>query len=245
MMDANYTHREWKESESDILFLPIGAMEQHGSHLPLNTDTLISEFFSKKMAADLKSDCLPAMNYGTSLEHKGFKGSFSLSPESLMGIVEDIGLQALEQSYRFLIIHNGHGGNHSLIPASRKLNRKDLGIKIMPLSYFDFLKPPLGMGEREDGWDFHGGDMETSLMLAIHPEYVKMEYAEDHQVCNCMLNQTDLTWMGMSHLHPSGVVGFPTQASRDKGERIIHLAMTKMLTYLKERIQYLRSHPLY
>ena len=94
MIDGNNTSPEWRRHPTDIVVLPVGAFEQHGPHLSLNTDIQIAEFLARKAAEHLDAALLPALPIATSLEHSAFKGTFSLRPETLMQVIRDIAAEA-------------------------------------------------------------------------------------------------------------------------------------------------------
>ena len=90
MVDGTSTTFEWQKHPARICVLPVGAFEQHGPHLPLATDALVAEDLARAVAGELDAALLPVQSFGTSLEQTGFKGSFTLRPETLMQIVRDL-----------------------------------------------------------------------------------------------------------------------------------------------------------
>src|SRR5689334_8569356 len=90
MIDATSTTHDWQIHTGDVCVLPIGSIEQHSHHLPLDTDVRCGEFFARMIADDLGAALLPVLPFGTCMEHTGFRGSISLRPETLMQFVRDI-----------------------------------------------------------------------------------------------------------------------------------------------------------
>ncbi|MFL7808919.1 MAG: creatininase family protein, partial [Anaerolineae bacterium] len=82
MIDGHATSPRWQAAGTRICVLPVGSTEQHGPHLPLDTDSILAEYFARQIASSLDAALLPTLHYGTSLEHTGFRGSISLRPET-------------------------------------------------------------------------------------------------------------------------------------------------------------------
>lgn len=246
MIDGTCTTVDWQTHPTDILILPVGSFEQHSVHLPLDTDGIQAEYFAKCLAEDLDAAVLPAIRIATSMEHTGFRGSFSLRPETLMQVVRDIADEAERQGFRLLVVVNAHGGNHALVPVCRDINRCDRPLKIILVDSWMFRVPDTGKGARRKGLNFHAHEPETSFMLAQHPELVRSArpdavYAEE----TMPLVQSDLTAFGVGHLNAGGTIGWPSDASREKGESAIATGRRGMLAFVKDRIERLRRQPRY
>ena len=164
VIDGGCTTKDWERVESGICVLPVGAFEQHSHHLPLRTDILLAEHFGEMIARELEAALLPAIPIATSLEHSGFRGTFSLRPETLMAVIRDIADEAERQGFRTMVVVNCHGGNFCVAPTVRDINRLDRPIKLI------HCYPPEHV-ERE-GDEVHSGEWETSVMLAMHPDLV-------------------------------------------------------------------------
>ncbi|MCJ8332583.1 MAG: creatininase family protein, partial [Lentisphaeria bacterium] len=164
-VDKDSRSVDWQLNESGIVVWPIGAFEQHGYHMPLNTDNIQAEYFGKYLAKRLDAALLPALPFGTSLEHAGFRGSITLSPELMMGMVAHMADELEAQNFHTLIIMNGHGGNFSIAPKVREINRQDRPIKIL-------IVRPWEHTTAFSGNEIHSGEFETSVLLEIEPKLV-------------------------------------------------------------------------
>ena len=246
MIDGTNTTVDWQRHPTDILILPVGAFEQHSVHLPLATDTLQANHFAKLVAEDLNAALLPTIAIATSMEHTGYRGSFSLRPETLMQIVRDIADDAERQNFRILIVLNAHGGNHALVPVCRDINRRDRPLKIILAYYWEHSLPmPPGPPARP-GLNFHANEMETSVMLALHPELVGPERADAQYTPEPHpLIQSDLTTFGVGYISPSGAVGWPSDGSAARGRDYIAAVRAGLIPHLQDRIARLRAHPRY
>lgn len=231
------TSFEWLESSTDTAVLPIGAFEQHGHHLPLETDTVRAMYSGEHVARALNAALLPAIPYGTSLEHKGFRGTVSLTPEALTSIINAIVDELEQQSFTRLIIINGHGGNFAMFPCIRSINRADRPIKIIPVS------PSAFYGRCNRTPEIHAGEAETSIMLAIGAPV-----GDDRRDEDCFATgflQSDLNIFGVGRINKDGVWGFPSKASKEKGESILESMHHGMLTFIKQRMELLDEDPAY
>lgn len=246
MINGNNTSSDWQNSGSDILVFPVGAFEQHGPHMPLNTDILIAEYFSGLVAEKFNAALLCPQGVSTSIEHAGFRGSFTLRPETLMQIVRDLADEAEKQNFKILIIVNGHGGNYCLIPVCRDINRQDRNIKIILLSLSDFIDKGLTESSKNSLMDVHAGERETSILMAIKPDAVKeTERCVVPPAISPILRQSDLTTFGIGNFNPEGSVGPRQLASAEKGRLIIESIKKNMFPHIEERIAMLSRQPRY
>ncbi|MCR8633333.1 creatininase family protein [Paenibacillus radicis (ex Xue et al. 2023)] len=224
-----------------LLVLPIGAVEQHGPHMPVFTDTLISETVLTEAFEQLPDDAniwlLPAIPYGKSTEHLGHPGTISLSATTLMAVLMDIAKSLRMSRFEKLVLVNTHGGNTDLLNMMAREIRVETGMAVFRLD-------PGGLGSA-DGWitpvekqyGIHAGDVETSLVLAAQPDWVHMELAptEFPQFPDSRYLQfrsRAFAWV-MDDLSRSGISGDASKATVSKGEAMVkrygeHLAEALM-----------------
>ena len=235
MIDGHATSPRWQAAGTRICVLPVGSTEQHGPHLPLDTDSILAEYFARQIASALDAALLPTLRYGTSLEHTGFRGSISLRPETLMQVIRDLADEIERQGFTAMIVVNGHGGNHCLVPVVRDINRTDRRLKILLVQPGAFCDPALA--REGHGPDFHAGEWETSLMLAIRPDLVGSERPDmPVQEGAHPLVQADLTTFGLGHLNPAGVIGQSSLATPDKGQAIVASVLENIVPHLQDRL---------
>lgn len=247
MLDGNNTTIEWQEHTGEICVLPVGAFEQHSRHLPLDTDSIEAEYFSRFVADRLDAVLLPTLHFGTSLEMTGFRGTITLRPETLMRIIRDVADEMERQNFKVLIVVNGHGGNHCLAPVCRDINRMDRGLKVLLANMYEFCDPALAAESKALGLDMHSGEWETSLMLALRSDLVRDERADMPAPTDdrSPLQQRDLTTFGVGHMNPQGAAGFPSTASEQKGKQIVASVEKNMLEYLRDRLARLKEQRRY
>ncbi|MFC4604991.1 mycofactocin biosynthesis peptidyl-dipeptidase MftE [Rhodococcus kronopolitis] len=185
------------------LAVPVGALEQHGPHLPLDTDTRIAS----AVAAALPGFALaPAIAYGASGEHEAFAGTVSLGAEALRAVVTEYGRSACRWAPRVLLV-NGHGGNApALAEAVALLRYEGRDVAWVPCAV--------------PGADAHAGRTETSLLLHLSPSEVRLDRAEPGDLRPIAEILPALRAGGVAAVSPNGVLGDPTASSAAEGERL-------------------------
>jgi creatinine amidohydrolase len=222
-----------------LVIQPIASVEQHGPHLPCYTDSLVADGLVARAVAltpvDVEVWTLPVIAYGKSNEHLGFPGTISLSAETLIAVCRDVGRSVARSGFRKLAFVNGHGGQPHLLEMVARDIREETGLMVFPLFPYR-LGVPEGVvsSPDEEALGIHGGELETSLVLALEPEAVHMDRAEpgDDRVRKLYGDLEHLSLEGAlptawltRDLSENGVIGDPTQASAERGERALsHLA---------------------
>ena len=214
------------DPEAMIAILPTAAIEQHGPHLPVGTDTMIAE----GMLARLRQDCpedldiriLPVMAVGKSNEHIHAPGTVTLSAETALNAWREIGLSVARAGVRKLVIVNSHGGNLDLIGILARELRVRAGMLAVKCQWGAFGHPEGMYAPHELAYGIHGGDVETSLMLAFQPDLVDMAAAEDFRSTAetsliSPIGPVSYGWVS-SDLNPSGTVGNASLGTAEKGE---------------------------
>lgn len=235
------TTQKWQLNETGVAIMPLGATEQHGSHLPLNTDTLTASYFAEFVAKEMHAMLLPPMPYGTSLEHAGFRGSISLKPEVLIAFIQNMTDELEAQNIKFFIIMNGHGGNFAMGPAVRQINRQDRKIKVLIINCWEFSNIKTIQPE------VHSGEGETSLMLAIDKKLVGNLNVppSNPSLQEEKFQQSDLNTFGIGRMTPHGVWGCPQHATIEKGKKQIAEIKKNIVPFILERIKRLEKESRY
>ena len=227
--------------EIDIALLPVGATEQHGPHLPLDTDSFDALHLSREVASsidDPKPIVLPLIPYGISYHHMDFCGTISITNETLTRLVYEIGMSAAQHGIKKFIIINGHGGNTpSLKNAAHMINR-DAGI----FTCVDTGETSDVDVERiiETPNDAHAGEIETSTSLALRPDFVHMEEAEafipdfSSRYLDFSSSRSVEWYTRTEKISANGVLGDPTKASKEKGEMIWRIMIEHLVRFVRE-----------
>ena len=223
-----------KNKENTVIIQPIGAIEQHGHHLPIVVDSAISQGVLGKALKQLDSDisafALPTLYYGKSNEHDGFPGTISLSSTTLLSLLTEVTTSIYQAGFRKLILMNSHGGQPQILEiVARDLHQKYPDLSIFPI--FTWKVPNITdelLTEKELELGIHAGDAETSLMLALLPDQVNMELAVREYPRDLagdsllsMEGKLPFAWM-TKDLSKTGVMGDATVASKEKGELILN-----------------------
>lgn len=203
-----------------IAVLPVGAVEQHGAHLPLLTDTVLASGVARRVADGCGALLLPAIAYGDAWTTEGWAGTLSLSPATLRHTVEDIGRGLHRMGVKGLVTVNGHFGNREPIGlAARALG--EAGFPVLHLDYprLEALAAELMQSEPAGPGFYHADEVETSMLLALAPGTVRMERAAPEYPAFPELFGSEP--MQLSAFNKSGVFGDPRPATAEKGEALI------------------------
>lgn len=237
-----------------IAVLPVAATEQHGPHLPLSVDTVLVEGIVAAalphLAAELPVLFLPTQAIGLSPEHARFPGTLTLRNETILRLWTDIAESVAAAGVTRLVLFNGHGGNVSVMDMLARDLRARLDMLVYSVSWFNLpLIDELGQdvnalfsaGEHRFG--IHGGDIETSMMLALDPARVDMRQAQDF-ASNAQARATrfdilgngksaKLAWQTQDY-NPAGAVGNAANASVEKGHAMVNAAGRALARLLAE-----------
>jgi creatinine amidohydrolase len=214
-----------------IAVLPVAAVEQHGPHLPVGVDSYIAEAYLARVRALLPQDTpaviLPVQAVGASDEHKAFPGTLTLSPETALRAFIEIGESVARAGIKKLVIINSHGGNLTIIDLAARQLRVRHGMLAVHCSWGRFGYPDGLFTAAECTHGIHGGDIETSIMLAAYPQLVRREKMADFRPATYAMER-DYTWLRADFpagfgwmtqdLHASGAVGDAALATAEKGE---------------------------
>ncbi len=217
-----------------IAIVPLGATEQHGAHLPLETDSIIATELAgrlvQRVRAEIPATVLPTETVGYSPEHLDYAGTVSLGWDEAIKRWIGIGERLADLGLRKLVWLNAHGGNSPLMAIVATELRVRRVMLAVTTSWTRFAPPQTLIGEDERAFGIHGGDLETSVMLALRPDLVDMSRARNEPSAqrDFASRFTHLRAYGphgfgwkMADLNPAGVTGNAVAATADKGEAIL------------------------
>ena len=230
-----------------LALLPVAAIEQHGPHLPLATDALINRGIVRGMLDRAPPWptvlVLPPMNVGDSLEHTAFAGTLSISSETLLAAWTDIGRSVARAGLRKLVILNSHGGQIPLVDLAARRLRAETGMLVARANYMRFGMPANLFDKDEIARGLHGGEIETSLMLHLHPELVRADALDNFRSTGELLatrnrlfgveQPVGFGWMSQD-IHPNGVCGNAMRADAERGAQLIEHLCNALITLLRE-----------
>jgi creatinine amidohydrolase len=249
----NFAYLNWKQvdalpRESTLLILPTAAIEQHGHHLPLGTDTLINNLLLghalTKLPAELPVYALPPVQYGKSNEHIGFAGTLSVSAATFMAVLRDLGASLSSARFQKLVLYNTHGGNTSLIDVMARDLRAEFGLRTFALHGSGGISLE-GLGEQERAYGFHAGEVETALLLASMPELVDQSAYTVNYIADAgkpeLLRPENaaatFAWLTRD-IAASGVMGDPRPATAENGARWLEQAASRLAAALQAMARY-------
>ena len=224
--------RSWPEVAAmdgrAVLIVPVGSVEQHGPHLPLDTDTRVAVELSHRVARALASAgggedgrrpalsavVAPAVAYGASGEHADFPGTLSVGTQVLRDLVIEL-VRSARSSFAAVVLVSGHGGNAEALGGAVVRCTSD-GDRV------------LAAGAGLAGGDAHAGRSETSMMLAIDPCAVHLAAAEPGRTEPLEGLLADLRERGVRAVSPNGVLGDPTGANAPEGQRLLATATSRL-----------------
>lgn len=208
-----------------VAVLPFGALEQHGPHLPLSTDTLQADAVARRLAERLDAALVPAIPLGNTWSNDALPGTLSISADTVAALAGDIAAGLDRAGYALLVIVNGDFGNRVPLQRAAEQSAAAGRIPVVVLDYPGLVE--IGDAVKESHWAApglcHADELETSMVLAVAPDLVhgdRLAPAYPELPVDFGLRQ-----MALAPLSPTGVFGDPRPATAEKGERILaHVA---------------------
>lgn len=245
---SHYSSEEFAALDRDriVAVLPVGATEQHGPHLPVSVDAAILDGVVAAVAERLPEDSnvlfLPTLPVGKSDEHRRFPGTLTLTGETLMRVWTEIGACVAAAGVRKLVLLNSHGGQISVMDVVARELRIRHDMLVFSVNWFGVGMPEGVYSDHELKHGIHAGDMETSVMLSLHPDLVRMEKAQNFRSLTETFER-DYRYISLSgakpgwqaqDMNPQGACGDASAATAEKGRRTIDFAADRLVELLAE-----------
>lgn len=221
-----------------VVILPIGAVEEHGWHLPLNTDTIQPEKVAEDVEKILEKDnykvlIAPTLNYGNCMTTANFPGTISITSDSLRSVVKDIIKEFMRHRIKNIVVLSGHAGSNHM--AALRMAAEDAlkegNAKIMVLSDYDIAYKHLG--EEVPADDGHGGMLETSRVMAIRPELVKLDRSQGES--HPKLPPYRIL-KNPEKYFTKGYRGYPDKANAELGEKMNKMIAEELANLIEDMI---------
>lgn len=234
---------DWQDT---LVLIPVGATEQHGHHLPVDTDTRLVTMFANELEARNPGRILltPTMWLGHSPHHLSFGGTLSVYHQVYADMVVSVCRSCIGMGARKIWILNGHGGNRMpLGVVLQQLKNEFADVLVTASEYWNIAREEItSIRESEFGGLGHACELETSLYLYINEAGVRLDLIRDDGVqaegsmfrSDMLAGSAAARVMNFDELTASGVFGRPTLASREKGERLFHAIADKLDAFAEE-----------
>jgi creatinine amidohydrolase len=241
------------DRDRTVALLPTAAVEQHGPHLPLDTDAFLCTRVAEEAAARAQDEgpvlVAPTLAFGSSEHHMAFAGTLTLTPETFLAAVSELGGSLARHGFRRLLVVNGHGGNSALAREAVQQLAGRAQVLAACVDYWTLARAAAAeVRDSPAGGMAHACEFETSLMLHLRPEAVRRELVRReipeprfaHERLD-LVSPGPVTAGWQTHqLSSSGVLGAPDLASAEKGERLFEACVDGLAGLIAE----LRAAPL-
>jgi creatinine amidohydrolase len=235
------------DAERVVAILPVGAVEQHGPHLPVRVDAAINAGIMARAIELMPPDCpalvLPMMPFGKSDEHLAYPGTLTLSYETLARVWYELGESVHRAGIRKILFFNSHGGQPQLLEIVCRDLRVKLGMFAVSAMWPRLIDMDALFDQAENRHGIHGGQSETSVMLHLHPDLVEMSRAENFASLSVQIERemeflspeggASFGWQTQD-LHPKGACGDATRAIAYLGKEVVDRVAAKLLLLIDE-----------
>lgn len=234
------------DNPSTVIILPVGSNEQHGPHLPLETDSRLCEEVAvqaaQRVAEHAKVLVAPILSYGASSHHLAFPGTMSLSTQLFTDVVAELCECLIKQGFRKILVLNGHGGNHDLIKTAARNVMDRTGISVAAASYWFLGSEELekvGAVEEVGHIPGHASGFETSCMLAVRPNLVRKHRILEHKTdppnpffAKGFPREPKVVLVQHTPAGSTGLHGDPSIGSEEKGQRYVEAIVHSLVEFL-------------
>jgi creatinine amidohydrolase len=239
------------DPERTVAVLPVGAVEQHGPHLPIMVDACLNAAIVERGLALLPAGTpvlvLPMTAVGKSDEHRDYKGTLTLSADTLGRVWYELGASVRRAGVRKLLLFNSHGGQPQVAQIVARQLRIDHHMLVVAANWFSWGLPAGLFTDREQAHGIHAGAIETSMMLALHPDLVRRDLAQDFAPATLederaysrlrALGAAGFGWQAQD-LHLEGAAGDARRATVEAGEAVLAYAAQGLAELLEELVLY-------
>ena len=227
------------EIKTDTVIIPVGSIEQHGSHLPTGTDYFIIKKLSEEVAKRIDAYLLPPLPISNCYEHLGKKGSIRMRPSTFQTMLTDIILDLKNQGFKKVIVMIGHGGVFIAGPTIRELNALNDDLQVIKVESVSSPKIR-ALFEGDASNEIHAGEKETSLMLSICEESVKKDKMKENDfIPDCPREY--LNYTSLLDLSKTGVWGLPSYSTKEKGEKLIEYIVEATIEYIEDAFKHTKQ----
>ncbi|MCL4504856.1 MAG: creatininase family protein [Chloroflexi bacterium] len=250
MQYAELKHTEIAAQRDKVVIAPIGSLEQHGHHLPLLTDTMINAEICRRAEAELGEEALflPVLWAGASDHHRRFPGTVSISNGVYTQVLEDILESLIGSGFKRIVLFNSHGGNgnpgHAALYNAQMRHRDERDLWLVFATWFAMAAPQIAQIDALEKQDHvtHACELETSMILRVRPELVRMDLARganftfesDFYTPDSSRPSRVTVARPFEHVTATGALSHPEAATAEKGERLYEVAARELVAFVRE-----------
>jgi creatinine amidohydrolase len=236
MYAGDLTADKFNSMNYTTAYLPIASFEPHGPHLPASAGILIANALGEKISTLVNAFMLPVQPFGNCVDNKNNNAAF-VDPGILYEMTLDLALEAKRQNFNKIIIHQGFNGMSVLYPLTRHLNANE-GIKTVFINPY-MLAHQSGLLDGKN--NYHSCELHTSLMLYLHPELVNKDNINGIDFVP-EVTPDYLNYKPLSAYCPNGVWGYPSLASKEKGERLFSAAVNLSVKHINDAFDFMEKN---
>jgi creatinine amidohydrolase len=224
-----------------IAIVPVGSIEQHGPHLPVQVDTLLVSEVARRAARRLAVEApvivLPTIWSGLAEHHMSLGGTLTLDLTTFFSLVRGIVRSAVRSGFRRILILNGHGGNITALNALTAELTTEMKVPIAVTTYWLLAEGEFAEILEQQSTVLHACEAETSMLLALRPDLVDMAKLAQYDPPRSWAGDSDAlyVWRSVESWSPSGIAGVPSAASDKKGEKLLEAAAAALAARLRDR----------
>ena len=250
-MTTSYGHLTWedvRDADKDrVVILSVSATEDHGPHMPLDTDTVLGMAIAEGVAKTAPDEVyvMPPLPYGFNEHHKDFPGVIWIQPETLIAFVTDITKSLAHHGFRRILLLNSHGSNHPCLDLAARKTVIETGIICVSASYWNLMSARINEVRKSAiGGIAHAGEFEAAMYMYLHPERVHIEKSVTQNLHNPQSKFFNLDLAGggggamlmrwWSEVSPDGTMGDPTVADPETGKRFLDAAIEETTALIRE-----------
>jgi len=229
---SEFSHESFQKAagKTEVVVMVTGAMEAHGTHLPLATDSFLPTYLAEKVAEKTDALVLPTIHFGDSWDFNNFEGTISIAPNVLVDVYNSIMKGVFKHGFQYLVVLNGHGGNiPALTMAAKTATKRGNRIVIIVNWWKDLAKNARKLVEETPGG--HAAEDETSELMHVRPDLVDMSKAVSHRV---VTKFSIISGSYRDELLPSAMYGDPRKATPEKGHLIMEQAEEELIELINQ-----------